>query len=315
MTANRFAGFLSAVPAATATTPASTSSVNTDRRMATAASLAIVPVSSVGVSLTSSATTHALVDLFGWFTGNPVPATTDPASIVNTPVIDPPLRALLVGDSTMAGIRWYSSSRVALAGNVSYVLDAESCRRLDRPSCHSREGGYPTTVVQVLNGLRAPVDVLVVQAGYDDSPASFAISFDNVVRAARAKGATQIIWLTYRSSARYVFAGFNRSLGNGYAAMNATLRQKVASGQYDDVVLADFEQYTGTATGWFEGDGIHFTRNGAYGTADYISRWIATANALPCPWTAGGSAQRWCPNPDAQPPVDVAALLAAATTP
>jgi hypothetical protein len=118
------------------------------------------------------------------------------------------------------------------------------------------------------------------------------------------------VWLMYRSSASYVFAGFNRSLGNGYAAMNATLRDLVGSGAYPEVILADYERYTSQTSTWFEPDGIHLSRVGAYGTADYIARHIAAANALPCPAPAapGGSPARWCPVPDALPPVDVVSL-------
>jgi hypothetical protein len=107
-----------------------------------------------------------------------------------------------------------------------------------------------------------------------------------------------------------VFAGFSRSLGNGYASMNATLRELVAGGAYPEVILADYEQYTSQASTWFEPDGIHLTRLGAYGTADYIARHIAAANALPCPApsTAGGSPERWCPVPDTLPAVDVRSL-------
>jgi hypothetical protein len=310
MTANRFAGFLSAVPAATAAARDATSSVNTDRRMTTAASVAIVATSTLGVAVTSSVTTHAVIDVFGRFTGSPVEAVADATTIRNAPVDDPPVRALLVGDSTMAGIRWYGSSRVALAGDVAYTLEAESCRRLAQPSCRSREGGHPRPVAQVVAAATGPVDVLVVQAGYDDAPGSFVTSFERVVGAARAKGIGQVVWLTYRSSATYVFAGFNRSLGNGYAAMNASLRELVASGAYPEVILADYERYTSQAASWFEADGIHLTRLGAYGTADYIARHIAAANALPCPApaTPGGPPDRWCSVPDALPAVDVGAL-------
>jgi hypothetical protein len=310
MTANRFAGYLSALPAATDVARDATSSVNTDRRMSTAASLTIAPTSTLGIELTSSATSHAVVDLFGTFTGTPMAATRDASSVRNDPVDDPPVRALLVGDSTMAGIRWYGSSRVALAGDVDYTLDAESCRRLLQPSCHSREGGYARTAVQVINAHPGSVDVLVVQAGYDDAAATFGASFDAVVDAARANGISQVVWLTYRSSASYVFVGFNRALGNGYASMNALLRERAASGAYPELIIADYERYTSQATSWFEADGIHLTRAGAYGTADYIARQIAAANALPCPGpaTPGGPIDRWCPQPDAQPPIDVGAL-------
>lgn len=308
MTANRGAGFLSAVPAGTDADASATSSVNTDRRMATSASLAVVPTSTLGVALASSVTSHAVVDVFGSFTGAPITATADADSIRNLPVDDPPVRALLVGDSTMAGIRWYGSSRVALAGDAVYALEAASCRRLARPSCHSREGGYPRTATQVIASAPGPIDVLVVQAGYDDMESWFGDSLDQVVAAARARGIGQIVWLSYRASASYVFVGFPRSLGNGYAAMNETLRERAA--RYPELIIADYESYTAEVTSWFEADGIHLTRLGAYGTADYIARWVAAANALACPapQVAGGPTARWCPAPDTHPAVDVRAL-------
>jgi hypothetical protein len=92
--------------------------------------------------------------------------------------------------------------------------------------------------------------------------------------------------------------------------MNALLRERAASGAYPELIIADYERYTSQTTSWFEADGIHLTRAGAYGTADYIARQIAAANALPCPGpaTPGGPIDRWCPQPDAQPPIDVGAL-------
>ena len=48
-----------------------------------------------------------------------------------------PPRVLLIGDSTLAAVRWYRSSQRNLAG-LDYVLDAQSCRAVTAVSCVGR---------------------------------------------------------------------------------------------------------------------------------------------------------------------------------
>ena len=59
-----------------------------------------------------------------------------------------------------------------------------------------------------------------------------------------------------------------------YVSNNATLQQKVASGAYPDVYIANWRDYTAPVRSWFVSDGIHYQPTGALGAADYISRWI-----------------------------------------
>ncbi len=184
------------------------------------------------------------------------------------------------------------------------MLSAESCRRLATASCRGREGYTPSNAVTAINRASGTFDAVVVMAGYDDWWTYFPNSFDYVVAAARAKGARTIVWLTYREGVGYVAPG-GISANEAFVRNNQTLRAKLASGLFPDVVLADWNTYTRTTSGWLTGDGIHLTLAGSYGVADYISRWMAHLEHRPCPepWTLGGPVDSPCPRPDTHPPV------------
>ena len=217
-------------------------------------------------------------------------------------------RVLLVGDSTLLAIERYNGYR-ALRG-FDYVLDAESCRTLGIPSCGKRP--LPPNAVEAIGKADGSFDDVVIMAGYDEWWTSFPGSFDEVVAAARAKGAQQIIWLTYREGVTYKLLT-GEAADESFVKNNQTLRAKVASGAYPDVWLAQWYPHTPDDIGWFSKDGIHLTRVGALGVADYISRWVAHAAGLPCPmpFTPGGPIEPVCSNPDLQPPIaDPVALYA-----
>ena len=141
-------------------------------------------------------------------------------------------------------------------------------------------------------------------AGYDEWWTSFPRSFDAVVEAARAKGAQHIIWLTYREGVKYKLPSGDLA-DEAFVKNNQTLRDKVASGAFPDVLLAQWYPHTARDIGWISRDGIHLTLKGALGVADYISRWVAHVEGLPCPTPRepGGTIEAVCPNPDTQPPI------------
>jgi hypothetical protein len=64
------------------------------------------------------------------------------------------------------------------------------------------------------------------------------------------------------------------------------------------VIIADWNTYSARGDDWLTRDGIHLTRTGAYGVADYISRHIAHLYGAPCPTRAPDDAGDICPNPD-----------------
>ena len=223
-------------------------------------------------------------------------------AVTTTATTAPPakLRVLLIGDSTLLAIDHYDAYR-ALKG-FEYVYDAKSCRTLGIPSCGKRP--LPPNAVEAINDSDGNFDDVVIMAGYDEWWTSFPQSFDEVVAAARAKGARRIIWLTYREGVPYKLLTGERA-DEAFIKNNQTLRDKVASGKFPDVVLAQWYPHTPLHIGWLTEDGIHLTMKGALGLADYISRWVAHAEGLPCPMpaTPGGAIEPVCSNPDPQPPI------------
>ncbi len=204
----------------------------------------------------------------------------------------------IVGDSAIASLRWIPSSQVALQG-FNVTLDLESCRRLVHHNCKSREGRDVTNALDtILNRAYGEADTLVLGVGYNDKSSNFVNDFDLIVNAARSRGFSQIIWLTYREMSRYTLPGVDYT--SDYASMNQILRDKIASGVFADVVIADLWMYTSTAPQWFALDGVHYKVAGAFGVADFLSRTIAALDGMPCPqpWSSGRSVDTPCVRPE-----------------
>lgn len=284
-------GFVTAFPAGRAVPP--TSTVNPPSWNHTVSNVAITPTSERGVAYRSSAGTDLLVDVTGWFTGGPLTATMPPAP--NRPGHS---RVLLVGDSTLASLDLFTEARAAFVG-FDAVVDAGQCRRLLRPSCRSSTTGLiPSTAVEAIGAAGGTFDVVVVKAGYNDWFSDFPAEFDAVVRAARAKGAHTILWLSYNEDVA------RPNARRAYQENNADLRRLAALPQYGDVLLADWLRYSGHQRSWFV-DGTHLTRDGTWALADYVGRWVAAVEHRPCPrpWSNGLRAPDPCPPPELVGPV------------
>jgi hypothetical protein len=187
------------------------------------------------------------------------------------------------------------------------VYEARSCRLLAVPSCGENPAPNSVAVIDTAEG---NFDIVVIMAGYDEWYTTFADSFDQVVASSRLKGTKRIIWLSYPESVDYLLPDGtpgNESLVN----INQIMRDKLASGAFPDVVIADWFSYASAAAGWWNKDDIHLSPTGATGVADYISRKVASTASLPCPMPREPDvlAEVPCPDPDASGPVaDVVAL-------
>jgi hypothetical protein len=204
----------------------------------------------------------------------------------------------IVGDSAITGLRLIPGSQVALHG-FNVTLDLESCRRLVKHNCKSREGRQvDNTIDTILNRAFGEHDTLVVGVGYNDKSTDFSNDFDAVILAARSRGFSQVIWLNYRETSEYLLPGVDYT--SDYSLMNEILRDKIASGAFKDVVIADLWRYTSSVPEWFVQDGVHYKLSGAFGVADFVSRTIASLDGVPChkPWTLGGSVDSPCPRPE-----------------
>jgi len=280
-------GYMTAFPAGTARPP--TSTVNPAHRDHTIANQALVPVSTRGVALFSSSGTDVVVDVTGWFTGTPRPATREPAP--NTPITP---RLLLVGDSALAVLDVYRDALAPLA-KTSVRLEVEPCRRLVHRSCLSDTTfRIPSNALEAINSAAGPFDIAYVDAGHNDwFDDDFAWQFDVIVKALRAKGTKVILWATYTTE------GVRSSQATAaYHWNNAMLRHLTSQPQYHDVLLADWAGYSAGHPEWFF-DGTHMTEPGAYAVADFIARWAAAALRSPCPAprAQGGTIAPRCPVP------------------
>jgi hypothetical protein len=282
------AGFVTAYPAGTDLP--TTSSVNATTRDDSVPNLAITRVAERGVAYYSDRGTDLIVDVTGYFIGTPI------ASPLGVPPNDrPPSRVLIVGDSTLAAVRFIPGAPDAMRG-FEPLLDAEPCRRLVYPSCLSNTTNrVPNTAYEAITTTPGWVDAVVVMTGYNDWFDDFGYLFDTIVSAARAKGARQIVWLTYSEG------GESAQANHAYQLNNSDLRRVAAAPGYGDVQVADWNAYNNRGDNWVGPDGIHLTNRGAFGLADYFSRWFAHLEGRPCaaPWVGGGPIDDPCPNPDA----------------
>src|SRR3954465_2979266 len=125
------------------------------------------------------------------------------------PVDAPPVS--LIGDSTMAGMAWNSTTgddpRDIVGKSYRLTFDAESCRRLVQAGCRGRCGLGPLSVLPLMKSTLAGRlgEAMVVMAGYDD--ASIASAVDQVMAEAESQGVSHVLWLTYRTNTAYVLPG------------------------------------------------------------------------------------------------------------
>jgi hypothetical protein len=263
------------------------------------AALTVSRVSERGVAISSYAGVHVLVDVAGWFTGEPATAI-GPLPVNAPPSPDAPV--VMISDSSFAGIRWGG----ALGFLQGAVWDArlESCRRLIGASCRGREGYAPRNAVEELSSTVPGANrAVVVATGYNDWAGLFPIGVDALIRQARAKGIDRVIWLTYRENVGYVSPSAASNAAS-FSVNNASLRSAAASGRYPELILADWDSYSRSRPSWLASDGVHLTAAGVPEAAAYLSRKLASLERRPCPPGLGGPTVRggWCADPDVTGP-------------
>jgi len=166
-------------------------------------------------------------------------------------------RVGLIGDSTLAAIRWTGSWSPLRRWNYTY--DAESCRRAATRSCHGPDGYTPENVLEVMHRLSGRLgNVLVVMDGANDPLNVFGAGIDAVVAEAQAQGIGRVVWLTIRNA----------------ADKNAVLAQRV--GQYGGYLLAaDWDAYSAPHPEWTIADGLHLSNVGAPVLSQFIADSVA----------------------------------------
>jgi len=210
----------------------------------------------------------------------PVSSTTvDP----NTPIQRKRPQVLLMGDSTLAALRWFDDGQASLSG-FKYILDAEPCRRIVFWGCMGREERMPESTVDALEKYTEQFDVIVLMAGYHSRDFELREELATFARAAQIRKSKLVI-LTFKESLFFPARGSqgDRSM---YADYNIMLKQTIAKNpEFADVIIADWNYFAGTQESWFRSDGIHTTLEGTLGLGWYVSHVVAAVTDNPCPYT------------------------------
>ncbi|MEI7972122.1 MAG: acyltransferase family protein [Actinomycetota bacterium] len=193
-----------------------------------------------------------------------------------------PVHVLLLGDSTMAGLRWFEDGEKSLQG-FTYTLDAESCRRISEWSCFGREKRTPKNVVTVLKETTETFDAVVLMAGYDSSVKKIGEEFKDLIDVVRDKN-LKLIVMTYKESLYFPASG-SRGKRSVYAEFNAVVRDTVAR-DAQHFALADWNAYSAGQKSWFRPDGIHLNIDGTLALGAFISTAVAENSDNPCPFTS-----------------------------
>jgi hypothetical protein len=221
------------------------------------------------------------------------PATTDaPAARLDTPA-----PTLLTSDSAWLAVKTYGA--IDAVQGFEHELALASCRRRVATSCRNYDGSVPETSYEVVARHGSEFEVLVQAAGYDDNDRDFQSDVDRTIWLARELGYRRVVWVTLRENVSYDSTG-HIGYSEVYERNNATLRDMLASGQYPELVIADWADYARDRPEWFSSDGIHMRPLGAYAAADYITRKMAAleGRACPNPPAPGAPIEDPCPDPD-----------------
>ena len=140
-------------------------------------------------------------------------------------------------------------------------FDLQVCRRLATAGC--RYGGHiPSSALDVVQGAARGSDVLVVDVGYNDDPAVYGREMGQVIRAAKAAGVKEIVWVNLRET-HPLFKRINDVIGT-------------EAHRFPLVQVADWNSWS-AGKPWFRSDGLHLTDSGAQGLALMLRVYIVSA--------------------------------------
>ena len=191
-------------------------------------------------------------------------ASSTTSTIARPPPVTP-VNALLIGDSVLAGLRWFEQGAVSLQG-FTYTLDAESCRSLSFDSCE---------------GFAAPVDVVVLVGGYHADVGTIRDELRWFAAAVAAKNARLVI-LTFKESLAYP-APNSEGTRSIFTDFNETVRAIAAEGVLGNVTIADWNLFSQEGSAWFRSDAMHPNLAGTLALGWFISATLASMYNNPCP--------------------------------
>jgi len=186
-------------------------------------------------------------------------------------------RVLLVGDSTMAAIRWFKDGRKALSGST-FIVDVESCRSIGGYSCYGREYRAPSTAYEVVESAKGKFDVVVLMAGTHHNPATVESDLRSFRRIVAKKGAKLVV-LTLRDLNRPTATIDGVRL---IERVNRMIEKMFETPRYENTYIADWKAFSRGHDDWFRPDGIHLTIRGTLALGWFISNVVAHVAEVPC---------------------------------
>lgn len=189
----------------------------------------------------------------------------------------PKPRVLLVGDSTMAAIRWFKDGKKSLTG-ASFIIDVESCRAIGGYSCYGREHRAPATAYEVVQSVKGKIDVVVLMAGTHHDPSTVESDLRSFRRLVAKKGAKLVV-LTLRDLNRTTATIGGVTL---IERVNGMIEKIIETPQYENTYIANWKTFSRGHDGWFRSDGIHLTVPGVLALGWFISHVVAHVSELPC---------------------------------
>ncbi|MFK8024746.1 MAG: peptidoglycan-binding protein [Ilumatobacter sp.] len=196
----------------------------------------------------------------------------------------------LIGDSTLAGVRWYAD--YGPLERYNFVFSGESCRRTVEQSCFSREGYRSANVISAMQAFDGQLgEVTVIMSGYNDPIWTIDEAIAGVVDEARSQGVDHVVWLSLRVSPDVDYSDPQEQ--SNVATFREYNEQLVEAAAASDGFLqvADWATYSLGAGDWFERDGVHLTPAGVDATtafiANIVGRVLAGEDVSPAeaPWT------------------------------
>lgn len=190
------------------------------------------------------------------------------------------VNVLLLGDSTMAALRWFEQGTVSLDG-FNHKLDVESCRRIADASCYGREKRIPKSALRALQEFEGPLDYVILMAGYDSSVKRVDDELKRFIEQVHVMG-VKLVVLNFKESLKFPSPG-SRGKRSVYADFNKVLRDIVAADDSGDIFMADWNLFSWGKGQWFLRDGIHLSIEGSVALGWYISHIVANVADNPCP--------------------------------
>ncbi len=191
----------------------------------------------------------------------------------------------MIGDSVGASIAGTGSSeldRLIDGTFAATTIDVVAGRCTTNVACIGTSG------VEAAAALPANLDLVVVELGYNDWPATFAADIDAMMGALALRGARQVAWVNMADI---------RQVGGSsyYAAANQALQ--AATSRWPNLTILDWDAASDTAerSRWFS-DGVHLTTTGQaefalwlraqmVGGASVASHWLSPPKRITLPVT------------------------------